>query len=299
MLKKLLYILNIYFYLANTTTLEATSAPSKVPTPTRICSTIHPITQLTESFLQRFTAHNTHAETFSVIPPTDNPHYFEPKISTLHSLKNVSIWIRCGEPIEERIKETIVSAIVIDLRDYIQPIPSACCQNHIHHHDTHEHSLHTHNIDTHYWLSINNLKKICSVLYLHLAKELNLDPIQAKAILDEDIAKIDTLETKIKQLVPNKTIITNHPLLNYFCHDLGFKTESTEPPGNSLTLKQSQKLTSLVQEEKIQTILLIHPYSTALATKFAEQNKLSTKEFNPYTLNPINALQELTEILKI
>lgn len=255
-----------------------------------ICTTIAPIQFLIEQFLAK-AKKDLPVTVFSIIPPDSNPHFYEPKLSTRKSLQNTDIWVRCGEPIEKQIQASLEQAIIIDLRDYISSLSSSCC-SHSHHVD------HNHHVDTHFWLSINNLKKICNALYPQLGQHLQIPEKTTQNLLNKEIDQIDAIAKKLKRDLPKKTILTNHPILTYLSHDLGLNTATTEPASGSLTLQQSEQISEITKKEQITSFLIIHPYSQTLAKKFASKHKLELKEFSPYNQSPVEALSSLHQLLK-
>lgn len=250
---------------------------------TVICTTIYPLKALVEDFVARACPEKK-VSVYSVVPPDSNPHYFEPKLSTRQSLQSANIWIRCSEPIEEQIKKAIHPQLTIDLKEHITPLSTGCC--------------HSHHFDTHFWLSIENLKTICQVLYKQIADHLLLPEELATALIEQDTAKIETIASQLRKDLPQKTILTNHPILNYLCKDLGLHTQTTEPSSGSLTLAQSEKLSLITREEAINSLVIILPYSQTLAKKFASQHQLELKIFSPYNKSPIEALSEFHHLLK-
>lgn len=257
----------------------------------KICATIAPLGKLCGRFLEKMGAQAQAVKNIIVLIPSDvDPHHYEPTLSSLQGLQGVTLWLRCGEPLERHAHKLLHQVETLDLRQHITPLRGACscCQHH--------QSTPLDQIDSHFWLSFHNLKIICQLLYPELTKRFALNEEKMQRLLLEDLEQINALHAHFvaKNL---GALLTNHPALSYFCDDLKIASLTTEHPSLSLTLHESSQLQKGIFEHQLTSILLLKPYQTSIALRVAKRYGLKPIEFAPYARDPIESLKQLAELL--
>ncbi len=234
----------------------------------------------------------------SIIPPSVDPHNFEPSPRDMGPLLHTSLWIQVGEEfeylLEKRLKETTPNIRILNLPSVTKSLKSEC------HHHGHCHV--DHSVDTHYWLD--------PITVAHQAKSINAElalilPAEAKYFQDRTLqlkSMLYALNKKLMQrLLPFKgdAYLTTHKAYGYFCHRFHLTQIGIEPDGGKEM--RSQDIQHVMEEakahkEKLIGVLMQPQHVNRAAETIAGKFNLPLFMVNPYEENYIATINELADI---
>lgn len=197
-----------------------------------------------------------------MVPPGGSPHSFEPTAKKILTAAKADLWIKIGEPFEERAEKAMLSSNprmrMVDIRNGVKLL-SAEEDGH-HHGHCHGHDCK----DPHIWLSPRLMKQQAETIAEHLGEIYPEHKDAYHAALRQLQKSLDDLDIELsKQLHPmrGKTILVSHPAFAYLCKDYGFyqmaiEFEGKEPTPQHLTriLKTAREMESpivYVQEQHL------------------------------------------------
>lgn len=240
-----------------------------------------------------------HFEVITLIPSNFDPHLFEPTPHDLIKVGDTTLWVRCGEPIEEKFNK------VLPQRTARMDLPSsqnrahAACSHHDHNHN-HTHNDHAHctsHTDPHYWTSPTMLEKDIVAMAETLALCF---PEKEEAILKkaEEIQKrLQVLDLAIRNTLEHKNncaILVSHPSFGPFCDAYGIEQISLEAEGKELSARDIMERKEQVANQ--QKLLVVgqpqHPFQNL--SHFAIREG-SYYEVDPYAENIEATLLHLAE----
>lgn len=142
--------------------------------------------------------------------------------------------------------------------------------------------------DPHVWLSLKNLKKI----YLNTFNFLyNIDKSNHKYYkdnLNRLIAKIELYDSLLLDKTKNykgKYILTYHNEYYYFARDYNLNIISLQYNESEISLKDVQKITNLIKQDKIAFILTSTYYDNSIFLKLLDK---TNKKIKIIVCNPFN-----------
>jgi zinc transport system substrate-binding protein len=221
---------------------------------------------------------------YSVVPPTSDPHSFEPSIRDIEQLQKVDFFVVSGVEFEAFENQLIASvpssARVIQTQKGITLLAGG----HDHHHDEHadddhdgeddhddEHADDDHNddvdddhddelgVDPHVWLSPRNAKIIVQniVSELVIADSSNAPTYAANS--ERFLAELDALDEAytigLAQCLKD-TIFVTHNAFAYLGHDYGFETISISGLSHDVEPTAAQ-IVALIDEAKYHNITVV------------------------------------------
>ncbi len=260
------------------------------PAPTQqrplVLVTIAPYAQLVEQLAPDL----THLRV--LVPSGADPHFYEPTLRESQELLKANLWLRLGEPSEERIAVLLKKSNqteTLDLRTATQLI-------HEHHHHHHGCGME----DLHYWLSPRELLRELPALVEALTRCLG--PESAPLLNERAISlteQLQTLDAELSsQLAPlhGKKILVSHPALGYFCRDYGLTQLSVEEEGKEPRPKHLAKLIEMDRSSLI-PLFLETSRSRTKASRVAEMMQLPIDSIDPYAQDYAATLHRLATLL--
>lgn len=233
-------------------------------------------------------------EVQAVIPPSVDPHTWEPTIQQVAKLHGAHYWFTIGEVVEtsltKKLKEANPDLIQVALYDGIErlPEPSAHCK---------------HCFDTHMWLSPKAASKQAEIMFRGLAalvpeqEEMyrkNLNALR-KELHDLDLA----CQTALKPFA-GKILLTSHGAYTYFCHDYDLKQFVIEPTsGKEPRTKDMTELLDKIKKEKQNIVGVFYQpqHSNKAASLFASKLDLRTYIVDPLAKDYMKTIETLKEII--
>lgn len=268
----------------------ACSSPFQFSKPKKpvVLVTVEPYVQMVEQIA------GDSVDVISVIPPSADPHTWEPTINQISKLHSALYWFTIGEPMEGplagKLKESNPNLIQVPLYAGIQrlPEPSAHC---------------AHCLDTHLWLSPRAAWVQAQIIYAALAQDRpDLEPVYRNN-LDALKIKLHELDESCKiALAPfdGKILLTSHGAYTYFCHDYGLKQVVIEPTsGKEPRAKDMTRLMEMIKADKPNIIgVFFQPqHANKAASLIATELKLPTFTVDPLAKDYIQTIETLKETI--
>ncbi len=212
-----------------------------------------------------------------LIPSGANPHLFEPTLRDVEPLKSAKVWLRIGEPFEDKIINIIEqhnpTLLMIDLSEGIDLIREGCA-----HCD--------HAEDRHIWLSPKEGKKQAIAIKEALVKAFPENGTLYEENLLKFLSELDSLDAEITEMLEplsGQAIVVSHPAFGYFCRDYGLKQLSVEQEGKDPLPQHISELLQTIEQNKISAIFAEPQYSNKGAELIAEKLHLQLYMVDPYS----------------
>lgn len=228
----------------------------------------------------------------TLVPPTSNPHLFEPTPQQAEKVQKAGLWVRLGEPFEKKM-EAILSRHLIQV-DVTEGI---------------ELSSHSHEgasisqeegKDRHIWLSPQLAKVQVRAIAAGLSRLLPANAPRYAQNAEALLADLESLSQELtQQLAPLKgrAILVSHPSLHYFCRDFGLVQLSLESEGKEA---RPRTLALVVEEARrlhVSQVLLQPTYPSKGAEQVAHTLHVPTRWVDPYHPDYLNNLRHIAHTL--
>lgn len=239
-----------------------------------------------------------------LIPPGVNAHFFEPTPKQMEDASKARLWIRIGDPIENKISNTLKehrpNLTELKLWEYVPLLPLSdpttidvgCHMGSDHHHHG--------SLDVHYWLS----PKLAKLQAQAIAEALiNLFPEHRSfyeknlALFLKELSEIDQQITDLLAPDKGKTILVSHPAFGYFCKDYGLYQLSVECEGKEPKPKAVQRILELAKERQVSLVIAQKGYNNKGAEQIAKELALSVYFIDPYSKHYVKTLLNLAELI--
>ena len=221
-----------------------------------------------------------------LVPPTANPHFFEPSPRQMMRAARSTIWFRMGEPFESTLIDFFHSRSpdmeIVDTRKGIALISCEHCGHRGHGGE-----------DTHTWLS----PKLVAMQAKTMSEALARHFPQHRTLFDRNLAvflaKLQELDEKVAALTSTmriRTLLLSHPSFAYFCRDYHLRQLSVEQEGREPTPRALQKLVDQIKELGIHAVFTQKQYNNKGAGLLADELGLTAIEIDPYAENYVSNL---------
>ena len=237
-----------------------------------IAATIQPISSIAEKI-----TNSTNIQVINIIPPSSNPHSFEPTIDNKITLQNANLIFTIGLDFDSWIVNIAPNAKIIDLSQNIQ----------------------IKNNNPHYWLSLKNSKQIAFEIKNNLEKldqkNYQIYETNYKDFTQEVDLLIDNYKIKFSTL-KQKNVITYHPAFNYLFDDFNLNLITTiiKDEQSELSPQKLIEVKKLQEQYLIKTIYVSN--QTPEYTKSSLEEKLNTKIVE---LDPLGNLEGNKDYLNL
>ncbi len=251
--------------------------------------TIAPYAQLVEQLAPGLT------ELKVLVPPGADPHFYEPTLRESQALLQTTLWLRLGEPVEERIATALKNSSntkTLDLRSATQLIAES--PGHHHHYGCCGME------DLHYWLSPRELLRELPAVVEALAHCLGSEnePLlrENASLLSTQLQNLDKELTARLAPISGKKILVSHPALGYFCRDYGLIQLSVEEEGKEPKPKHLAKLMQ-TDRSTLLPLFLDTSRSRTKASRVAEMMQLPVAVIDPYAQDYAATMDQLATLL--
>jgi zinc transport system substrate-binding protein len=226
-----------------------------------------------------------------MVKPGNSPHTYEPKPSQMRDIAKADVYFAIDVEFERvwlhKFASTNKSMKIVDLD---RGIKKMAISSH-----THRHELHTHDtkdmhkgLDPHIWTSPANVKTIAKNIYNTLVQIDSTNKAYYKSNYDKYIAKIDTTDNKIKEIlstIPKESrFMVFHPAWGYFAHEYGLIQLAIEVDGKNPKPKQVVKIIKEAKKHNVRAVLTAPEFSQKVATQIAKELNIPVIKISP--LNP-------------
>lgn len=192
-----------------------------------------------------------------LVPPGSSPEMYEPTPSQLVDFSTADIYFAIGlldfeKGLEPKLKDGY-KAKYINLSDGANLMEGSCT----HHEDELAEQDHNHGIDPHIWVSINEARRIASVVFNTLSEVYPEQKDFFSANHSKLLATIDSVNAEIQSMFTRsgtKAFLIYHPALGYFARDYGITQMSIEEEGKN---PSAGGIINTIKESKKQGIKLV------------------------------------------
>lgn len=231
------------------------------------------------------------------------PHTYEPKPQQLQALSQAEAYIGIGVPFEagwmSRMAQANPQMLIVDSTEGIERLTMVA---HDHGHDDHGHdevkeSSET-TLDPHVWLSPRLVKIQAENIYELLVK---LDPqnqAEYQTNLNQFLAEIDQLDTKIKENlagIKQRKFIVFHPAWGYFAQEYNLTQVPVEVGGQEPSAAELAQLIKEAKQENIKVIFAQPEFSNQSAKTIAQEIDGEVLLISPLDPNWSNNLLKVSQ----
>jgi len=224
------------------------------------------------------------ASVFVMIPADRDPHIYEPTPGQLMRLEKADLYIKIGSRIDfensliEGFRSINKGGRVYDSANGIELIDQ----------------------EPHVWFSAKNLRIIARNIYEALAAEL---PEEKDGFLEnygKFVARIDNVDEKLKHLsgrVEPKAVLVYHPVLTYFCRDLGLEQICVEREGKEPGSRYIVEVIQKARERNIKKIFMTTGDNAKTAQIIARELNGKAVLFHSLAEDILDAIEDVAEKL--
>jgi zinc transport system substrate-binding protein len=247
--------------------------------------TIPPYADLTRQIVGDF------AEVQVFVPPGANPHIYEPTPRQVAAFAKATLWLRYGDPIEEKVLPFLREHNVkdVDLSEGFFLISS--------HHCCHQHKE---GQDHHLWLdpaiASEQVKKITTALIECWPGERQ----RFEANCENLSSRLKKLENELSSQLSSLKgthLLLSHPALGYYCLKYALFQLSVESEGKEPLPQQVAHLVKEAGAKQVKVVLLEPQYSTKGAALIADKLKIPTATIDPYGDDYFQMLHLITDTI--
>lgn len=228
----------------------------------------------------------------TVVPPSADPHTYEPTARQLAEISEGKLWFQIGEPFEKKLLTLLPNATPLDLRQGLPMIttPHACCSH-----------AHSDEMDRHIWLS----PKMVAVQIDTIAKELSSRYPEQKEDFAERSLHLQNRLTELNQEIElrlhnavAKSFLISHPAFAYFCRDYGCQQLSVEQEGKEPKPKELEELLGSAVSSGARIAIAIPQHNNKGAQLIADKLKIPVRFVDPYANNCLETMKTLAELIE-
>lgn len=237
-------------------------------------------------FVERIAGNTVSIEIF--VPSGISPHDYEPTPKQIEKFIGANLWLRCGEPGEQKVLPFLRKNHVkdVNLSEGIELLSDHTCA---HHHGGQ---------DLHFWLD--------PVIALQQCKKINEQLIQMwpehQKLFEENFSHLsmdlEALDDKIKTELASlkgSSLLLSHPALGYYCKRYGLHQLSIECEGKEPLPQQVAKIVKEAQATHVKVIFTEPQYNNKGAVLIAGKLQLPIYEINPYAGDYFKIMNEITD----
>jgi zinc transport system substrate-binding protein len=230
-------------------------------------------------------------EVTTVVPPSADPHTYEPTARQLSEIAGGQLWFQIGEPFEKKLSPLLPKAQAFDLRQGLSMIQThQSCSGH--HHDT---------MDRHIWLS----PKMVAIQIDTIAEALSTrypgekEGITARTnLLREQLTKLDQ---EIELTLVNtgaRSFLISHPAFAYFCRDYRCNQLSVEQEGKEPKAKELEQILASALENGTRIAIAIPQHNNKGAQLIADKLRIPVRVLDPYANDCLETMRKLANLIE-
>ena len=276
--KLLRYILLVGTIALTSCTPSASHAPHKI-----ITVSIEPLRYFTEAIA------GNHYKVTTLVPKQGNPEIYEPDARQLQDLSESSLLILVGDlgfekAWEERLSQAAPHTKIVHASAGIHTVSTS-----------HGHT------DPHTWMSTTNALLIARNIYHALVAIDATDSVYFKRNLDKLNARIQTLDTEIRQQLAHHTspsFLIYHPSLTYFARDYGLQQIVIEEEGREPSVTRLHSVIATARQKGAKQLLVQQEFDKRNALIVAEETGTELVDINPLAYDWEKEMMETARKLK-
>ncbi len=292
MMKKFLPLLLLLGMLVGCSKKEASTSPNAKP---RVLVSIAPYAY----FVGRIAKETVSIQ--NLVPLGANPHMFEPSPREVQQAYGGALWIRIGEPFEEKIatvlKEQNPKLSVVEIWKEVTLLTldedeEELCQHGHHHHEDAK--------DRHIWLSLRLAKAQATRIEEELVRLLPAHRAFYEKNLQQFLEDLDKLDEEFSALftpLQGSAILVSHPAFGYFCHDYKLVQLSVECEGKDPLPQDVSRILQRAEEAHVQSALVQTSYNNKGTELIAEKLEIPIYSIDPYSGDYLNNMRYLAQTI--
>lgn len=267
----------------------------------------------------------------TLVGPGKDPHSFEPTPSQISALRSARVYFKVGMPFEEKLVEKMSSLFpnlrIVDLTRGIE-LREMEAENEKFEHGGHSHKHveknHGHNsgktqsssnksqqepvdddhdhdhgaLDPHVWLSLKNVRIICSNITETLSEIVPSRAEEFKRNNEAFEGKLVELDSRIRATLTHmkgKNIYVYHPAFGYFADDYGLKQIAVEIEGKEPTARQLARLIDSAKKKDVRVIFVAPQFSKKGAETVAKGIGGVVVEIDPLARDYLSNMREMAD----
>ncbi len=263
--------------------------PKQAEKSAQVLVTIAPYAYFVEKI-----AGNT-VEIAELVPPGVNMHIFEPTPRELVRLSHTKLWLKLGEPFEERIltafKEKNPGMEVLDLGKGIPLLAhQGCGEDHVHEEAR----------DLHYWMSpklaLMQCQEIAAAL-IRLFPEHREQYEKGLKSLENELTNLDEELHTLLDPLKGRAILVSHSSFAYFCQEYGLIELSIECGGKEPLPRDIDALVKRAKELKVQAVFTQAGYANKGAELIAHMLHLPIHQVDPYNRDYSHNMMHIARLI--
>jgi zinc transport system substrate-binding protein len=261
--------------------------PSKKSLKPIVLTTIAPYAYFTEQIA------GDAVTTEVLVPANANPHMYEPSPKQVEKAAAAKIWIRIGDPNEQKIlpflKEKNIQDINLSEGHTWLALTDHTCGWHL-----------SEGKDLHLWLDPRIAAKQAEKIYQSLAQTWPEHQKEFEKNYQDLAKRLDALDQKIAaDLKPLKhsTLLLSHPALGYYCARYGLHQMAVECDGKDPLPKQAAHLVKEAKAHHVKVVFTEPQYNNKGAELIAEKLHLPICQINPYDADYFKSMNQITDAI--
>ena len=283
-MKKLIYILSLFFCFACSNTSQKSQKPI-------ITVTLEPLRYFTEAIA------GENFDVVSMVPKGSSPESYDPTPQQLVNLSQSQAYLRIGYVGFEQAWMKRLEANNPDMKVFDTSKGVNLIRGEGHWHGDHYHEG---GIEPHIWNSAHNASVIADNIYAVLCE---LDPAHKadyKHRLDSLKQIFAQTDANIRLLLENadNTFLIYHPALSYFARDYNLKQISIEEGGKEPSPAQLKTLIETCRKENAHTIFVQQEFDQRNAQLIADELGVNIISINPLSYDWEEEMLRVAKALK-
>jgi zinc transport system substrate-binding protein len=226
-------------------------------------------------------------QVITVVPPSADPHTYEPTARQLTEIAQGRLWFQIGEPFEKKLMPLLPKTQPLDLRQGLEMIQTSCC--------------HTEPHDRHIWLSPKMVAVQIDTIATALSEqypEQKDDFANRSAKLQEQLSNLnEEIESRLHNTIARSFLIS-HPAFAYFCRDYGCSQLSIEQEGKEPRPKELEELLASAVSSGARLAIAIPQHNNKGAQLIADKLKIPVRVIDPYANDCMETMRTLAGLIE-
>lgn len=226
-----------------------------------------------------------HVQVMSIVPKNTDPHHFEPTPKQVAALREASLWIRIGEPFEQKLLSVLnshnPSLKILNVWEGLPLILTCHC------HGKEE-------WDRHLWLSPRLVKRQLPLMQealIQLCPQHKTVIVERCALFSDKLQSLDNMLSTILTPLKGKAVLVSHPSFSYFCEDYGLTQLSIEQEGKEPRPKDTELTLKTAQDRHVKAVITQPQFHSKSANLFAKKLCATLYLMDPFALDYVQNLE--------
>lgn len=213
-------------------------------------------------------------EVKKLIPFGVEVHAYRPSVKTMTQMSKAELFLYSGLGMEPWITKKFDN--IFDMSTFVE-LNDVKEEHHGHHHGEQ---------DPHYWLDIENMIRMTSVLSRKFQKRFPSYKVMIENNADVYINELNELKAQYKKSLKScqrKEIVVNHNAFGYLAKTYDFHSHSLTglSPDEQVSAKKMKEITDLVNEEDIKVIFFESFVSDKIAKSISKETGAQARSLQP------------------